>query len=674
MGIAMNSKPRYLTKSRFKIGCECPTKLYFTGKPDYGNTKLDNAFLEALAEGGFQVGELAKIYHEGGQCIETLDSAEALRQTAELLKNEKITLYEPAIQFGDLFIRVDVLVKNGKHIELIEVKAKSFDPDADDPFYNKLTLKKNAKKLNTEWQPYLLDIAFQTYVARKAFPQWKVASSLMLANKKAKASVDGLNQRFFLQKDAVGRTRAVVKSGTRRADLGDKVLCKIDVADEVALILENGIDGHSFEEAIASLARAYREDKMIAPTIGSQCKSCEFRIDEEQKSQGIKSGFELCWQKAAGLSDKDVKRPLIFDIWNFRKAQKLIEDGRYFIDDVAESDIDPRPHDGKPGLSTSERQWVQVKKAQEKDLSPHFDAEGMASAMATWRFPLHFIDFETTMVAIPFNIGRRPYEQVAFQFSHHTVTVDGKIEHKTQYINTESGKFPNFDFVRALQAALSADDGTIFRFAAHENTVLCQIYGQLHGSEENDRIELMEWIRSVTTATNDSADKWDGSRSMVDMCELVKLYFYHPLMRGSNSIKKVLPAVLAASSTLQDHYAKPIYGASDGIASKNYKDWQWIKRAPDGSVTDPYKLLPPVFDDLALETMDSIITDGSIADGGAAMTAYARMQFTQMSEGERDRVSSALLKYCELDTFAMVLIYQYWKELIEISFRGKKSA
>jgi hypothetical protein len=63
--------------------------------------------------------------------------------------------------------------------------------------------------------------------------------------------------------------------------------------------------------------------------------------------------------------------------------------------------------------------------------------------------------------------------------------------------------------------------------------------------------------------------------------------------------------------------------------------------------------------------MDGLITDGSIADGGAAMTAYARMQFTQMSEAECDRVSSALLKYCELDTFAMVLIYQYWKAEIE---------
>lgn len=54
------------------------------------------------------------------------------------------------------------------------------------------------------------------------------------------------------------------------------------------------------------------------------------------------------------------------------------------------------------------------------------------------------------------------------------------------------------------------------------------------------------------------------------------------------------------------------------------------------------------------------------------MTAYARMQFTQMSVEEHERVAKALLRYCELDTFAMVLIYQYWKH--EIEKRQRKAA
>jgi hypothetical protein len=59
--------PRYLTKSLFTLALECPTKLYYIKKEnEYANTKLDDPFLEALRDGGFQVGELAKLYHPGG--------------------------------------------------------------------------------------------------------------------------------------------------------------------------------------------------------------------------------------------------------------------------------------------------------------------------------------------------------------------------------------------------------------------------------------------------------------------------------------------------------------------------------------------------------------------------------------------------------------------------------
>lgn len=49
-----------------------------------------------------------------------------------------------------------------------------------------------------------------------------------------------------------------------------------------------------------------------------------------------------------------------------------------------------------------------------------------------------------------------------------------------------------------------------------------------------------------------------------------------------------------------------------------------------------------------------------LRNGAAAMTAYAKMQFTHMSEYEKNAITKALLKYCELDTFAMVLILESW--------------
>jgi hypothetical protein len=53
------------------------------------------------------------------------------------------------------------------------------------------------------------------------------------------------------------------------------------------------------------------------------------------------------------------------------------------------------------------------------------------------------------------------------------------------------------------------------------------------------------------------------------------------------------------------------------------------------------------------------MSEDDIRSGGAAMTAYALMQFSEMSDQERTRIKEALLRYCKLDTKAMVWIYQY---------------
>ncbi|MBK7962446.1 MAG: hypothetical protein IPK04_15420 [Bdellovibrionales bacterium] len=119
-------KKRYLTKSRFKIGHECPSKLFYQDNSAYANDKMEDKFLQALAEGGFQIGELAKLYYEGGIEITERDHQKAAAQTQELLKQENVIIYEAALLFETLFVKVDVLEKKGAVIHLIEVKAKSW--------------------------------------------------------------------------------------------------------------------------------------------------------------------------------------------------------------------------------------------------------------------------------------------------------------------------------------------------------------------------------------------------------------------------------------------------------------------------------------------------------------------------------------------------------------------
>ncbi len=147
---------------------------------------------------------------------------------------------------------------------------------------------------------------------------------------------------------------------------------------------------------------------------------------------------------------------------------------------------------------------------------------------------------------------------------------------------------------------------------------------------------------------------------MVDLRYLVARHYYHPRMKGSQSIKYVLPAVLADSAFLREKYSKPVYGYEvDSRSSRNFSSQTWIEFEGD-TVTDPYELLPAVFDDVDKETWDAFWTDEDIRGGGAAMAAYLRLQQHGLPDEYRKKVEQGLLQYCELDTLAMVMIIESW--------------
>jgi len=54
------------------------------------------------------------------------------------------------------------------------------------------------------------------------------------------------------------------------------------------------------------------------------------------------------------------------------------------------------------------------------------------------------------------------------------------------------------------------------------------------------------------------------------------------------------------------------------------------------------------------------------------MIAYAYLQFSDMSDAERELYRQALLRYCELDTMAMVMIWEYWKNEISKKWNNVK--
>ena len=90
----------------------------------------------------------------------------------------------------------------------------------------------------------------------------------------------------------------------------------------------------------------------------------------------------------------------------------------------------------------------------------------------------------------------------------------------------------------------------------------------------------------------------------------------------------------------------------------------WISRAADGSVEDPYKKLPNASEYLPdgllrdVNDMEATGTEIAVNNGGAALTAYSMLQFC--GKAMEEPLKKALLRYCELDTMAMVFIWEYF--------------
>lgn len=211
---------------------------------------------------------------------------------------------------------------------------------------------------------------------------------------------------------------------------------------------------------------------------------------------------------------------------------------------------------------------------------------------------------------------------------------------------------------------MSSNGGTIFRYHNHENTILNKIYEQLVDSNEPDKEELLNFIKEISHSSENSTIMWKGTRDMVDLFDIVKSYYYHPLTKGSISIKAVLPTVLNSDNPVKEKYKKPL--KEIGVSSHNFEDSYCFVQEDKEGVMNPYKLLPPLFNNWSDEQMDQLVSElETIADGGGALTAYCKLQFENMSEAERNEISKGLLKYCELDTLAMVIIYEYFKNEVD---------
>lgn len=150
----------------------------------------------------------------------------------------------------------------------------------------------------------------------------------------------------------------------------------------------------------------------------------------------------------------------------------------------------------------------------------YFDAQGAANELAAYPLTGYFLDFETTMFAVPIWTGTRPYQQIPFQFSLHVLSEAGNLQHQ-EFLDL-SGDDPSRCFAVALVNACG-EQGPVFVYSA---------------KFEKGRIkELAERFPDL------SIRLLAISHRMVDLLDIATDRYYHPSQQGSWSIKKVLPAI-----------------------------------------------------------------------------------------------------------------------------------
>jgi hypothetical protein len=563
---------------------------------------------------------MLNFFAEGGFMVEAIAHA--------VMSHNPNVEFEKTINVGRYSARLDVFEQFADHIVLTEIKARSVIDSGADQFLTKRT-----REVTGDWLPYMRDITFQVMVTEAMFPGVPVIPQLCVVNKNKPCSIDGIYANIDLIADDGSRDFSLpraVYSGDLEALRADHFLEFINVSECVDLLMPE-------VKEFAAEMLDFLDGKMrrIEPQLGLQpCKSCEYR-DADQ----TKDGFSECWGKTpprgahlidlyrAGNGTRELKAEIAERIDN-RKLQ---------LTDIPDSFLELGGVHGQ-----TRRNQVAAARA-----GTEIVTDDMGSALAELTFPLHFIDFETSSIPVPYLPGMKPYEMVAFQFSCHTITSQDSTEliHH-EWLNLQD-VYPNAEFMRELRNAIG-NEGTVLIWSNHEINTLRQIRRQLCERGLFSR-ELDQWAETLIGPTPGvgEEDKIVGAR-VVDLLKISEANYCHPLMKGSHSIKKVLDAIWSDAPHLWNDSWFSNYYMMDA----------------NGRAIDPYRTLSLATPDIGLNDSDSQETD-AVSDGVAAMRAYQDMLFGMHKNDPavRDRMRDSLLRYCGLDTAAMVIIWKHWKKI-----------
>lgn len=337
----------------------------------------------------------------------------------------------------------------------------------------------------------------------------------------------------------------------KNGDLDIKQLFKtVSVKNEVKLNLP------SIPEDIDIMKCTLKAKEVPSINIGKHCHSpytCDF--------------IGNCWKH---IPENDS----VFDLSNARGKQwDLYNQGILKIKDIPNN------------FDLNEKMLIQVNGV--KINESIIDNESIQSFLNDIEYPVYHLDFETYGNVIPSLDNTRPYQQVVFQYSiHKQEKPNGPVQH-FEYLAEPN----NLNFREELIEKMIQNCGNIGQVLVYNQGFESSKIKDMIESFPKYKLELENILSRLKDLMIPFRNKW----------------YYTPEMKGSYSIKKVLPAI---------------------IPSLSY---------------------------------DSL----EIKDGGTASNTFATMMNGSFG-GDTESTRKNLLKYCELDTYAMVeILNKLYKETVK---------
>ncbi len=268
--------------------------------------------------------------------------------------------------------------------------------------------------------------------------------------------------------------------------------------------------------------------------ISWSCRDCDFRVGEEV----VPNGFKECWGDLASPT------PHIFDLWKFGSTRL---DGHPAGDRMIERrttslyDVTPDLLVKKDGSATKDsgRQLVQIEHSRSgtewvgRDLGPALDA---------LESPLHFIDFETSQLAVPYHAGMRPYEREWRSSGAVTPSRAPEMSRATPNRSTTRPTAGPTSRLPGRWRDVLGDRGTVLAWSHYEGNILAEIHEQLTRYQRGDAA-LIAWIAAAR-------------ERIVDLHKLFVAGYFHPAMGGRTSIKIVLDALWSSDPEMRRQFER----------------------------------------------------------------------------------------------------------------------